>query len=231
MLCDPAAHYRALNARIADFCARYQRAPGSVHLLAVSKRHPAAAIRALLALGQQHFGENYLQEAQDKQRLLGETALPRPPVWHFIGQLQRRKCAKIAQCFDYVHSLDCIDHAGRLNEQRNGPPLTVFIQLKLHAEDTKAGVAPGALPALAEYIGECPNLRLAGLMLLPRPEADFVRQRAVFAECREALAALGGCGYPARQLSMGMSADIEAAIAEGATWLRIGSALFGARPD
>ena len=226
---DLATRYADLNARIIDCCARHDRVPGSVRLLAVGKRHPVEAIRGLLALGQRHFGENYLQEAEEKQRALGDAGPA--PTWHFIGQLQRRKCAKIARRFDYVHSLDSADLAVRLNEHRRGTPLEVFIQLKLHAEPDKAGVAPSALPALAETVGECPNLRLAGLMLLPRPETDFARQRAVFAECRAQLAALEGCGYPATGLSMGMSDDMEAAIAEGATWLRIGSALFGPRPD
>ena len=229
MSANLADRYAALTDRIAEACARHQRKPADVQLLAVGKRHPAAAIRALLALGQRHFGENYLQEAEAKQQALGD--MQPAPVWHFIGQLQRRKCAKIAGRFDYVHSLDNQDNALRLNEHRSGAPLQVFIQLKLHAEPDKAGVAPSELPALAEAIGECPNLHLAGLMLLPRPETDLARQRAVFAECRAQLGALAPCGYPATDLSMGMSDDMEAAIAEGATWLRIGTALFGPRAD
>lgn len=196
----------------------------SVGLLAVSKTKPAAAVRAAYAAGLRDFGENYLQEALEKQAELSELAL----IWHFIGPIQSNKTKPIAEHFAWVHSVDRLKIAQRLAEQRPShlPPLNICLQVNVSAEDSKSGCAPAELAALALAVSQLPNLRLRGLMAIPEPTDDVAAQRAAFARLRELR---DGLPLPLDTLSMGMSHDLDAAIAEGATWVRIGTALFGAR--
>ena len=211
---------------IAAAAERHGRAPGEVGLVAVSKRHPASAIRAAHAAGQRRFGENYLQEALAKQDELADLDIE----WHFIGAIQSNKTADIAARFDWVHTVDREKVARRLNDQRpdDRPPLNVLVEVNISGEASKHGITPDALPALIETIAGLPRLRLRGLMSLPAPVDDFAAQRRAFA----ALAKLAAAGpVPLDTLSMGTSDDFEAAIAEGATLVRIGTAVFGPRPD
>ncbi len=196
----------------------------SVGLLAVSKTKPAAAVREAYAAGLRDFGENYLQEALEKQAELSELAL----IWHFIGPIQSNKTKPIAEHFAWVHSVDRLKIAQRLAEQRPShlPPLNICLQVNVSAEDSKSGCAPAELVALALAVSQLPNLRLRGLMAIPEPTDDVAAQRAAFARLRELR---DGLPLPLDTLSMGMSHDLDAAIAEGATWVRIGTALFGAR--
>ena len=196
----------------------------SVGLLAVSKTKPAAAVREAYAAGLRDFGENYLQEALEKQAELSELAL----IWHFIGPIQSNKTKPIAEHFTWVHSVDRLKIAQRLAEQRPShlPPLNICLQVNVSAEDSKSGCAPAELAALALAVSQLPNLRLRGLMAIPEPTDDVAAQRAAFARLRELR---DGLPLPLDTLSMGMSHDLDAAIAEGATWVRIGTALFGAR--
>ncbi|MDF3933018.1 YggS family pyridoxal phosphate-dependent enzyme [Pseudomonas citronellolis] len=200
------------------------RAPDAVRLLAVSKTKPAADIRAAHACGLVDFGENYLQEALGKQAELADLAL----TWHFIGPIQSNKTRPIAEHFDWVHSVDRLKVAERLSAQRPAglPPLNVCLQVNVSGEDSKSGCSPQDLPALAHAVAALPNLKLRGLMAIPEPTEDVAAQRAAFARLGELLTALN---LGLDTLSMGMSHDLEAAIAEGATWVRIGTALFGAR--
>ncbi|AMO74044.1 hypothetical protein PcP3B5_05360 [Pseudomonas citronellolis] len=200
------------------------RPSGSVALLAVSKTKPAADIREAHAAGLDDFGENYLQEALGKQVELADLAL----TWHFIGPIQSNKTRPIAEHFHWVHSVDRLKVAERLSAQRPAhlPPLNVCLQVNVSGEASKSGCAPGELPALARAVAALPNLKLRGLMAIPEPTEDVAAQRAAFARLRELLTALN---LGLDTLSMGMSHDLEAAVAEGATWVRIGTALFGAR--
>ena len=195
-----------------------------IGLLAVSKTKPAAAVREAFAAGVRDFGENYLQEALEKQAELSEL----PLIWHFIGPIQSNKTKPIAEHFAWVHSVDRLKIAQRLSEQRPNhlPPLNICLQVNVSAEDSKSGCAPSELAALAEAVSQLPNLRLRGLMAIPEPTDDVAAQRAAFARLRELR---DGLPLPLDTLSMGMSHDLDAAIAEGATWVRIGTALFGAR--
>ena len=195
-----------------------------IGLLAVSKTKPAAAVREAFAAGLRDFGENYLQEALDKQAELSEL----PLIWHFIGPIQSNKTKPIAEHFAWVHSVDRLKIAQRLSEQRptDLPPLNICLQVNVSAEDSKSGCAPAELAALAQAVSQLPNLRLRGLMAIPEPTDDVAAQRAAFARLRELR---DGLPLPLDTLSMGMSHDLDAAIAEGATWVRIGTALFGAR--
>jgi pyridoxal phosphate enzyme (YggS family) len=217
----------ATRARIAAACAQYQRAPESICLLAVSKTHPASAIRELAALGQRDFGESYVQEAVPKLDALADLAL----TWHFIGQIQSNKTAAIAARFDWVHTVDRERIARRLNDQRPhyAPPLNVCIQVQLIEEPGKGGITAAQLPALARAIGEMPKLRLRGLMCIPPAYERFDEQLAVFEQLQSLYRELQAQGVPLDTLSMGMSGDLEAAIAAGATIVRIGTALFGPR--
>lgn len=217
----------ALRRRIGAAAAGAGRDPAGIHLLAVSKTQPAAALRAAAALGLRDFGENYLQEALAKQAELQDL----PLAWHFIGRIQRNKTRPLAERFQWVHSVDRLAVAERLNAQRPPalPPLDVCLQVNLGGEATKGGVPPARLPELARACAALPRLRLRGLMALPRPTPDPRAQRAQYAELRRLREALCSEGLELDTLSMGMSADLEAAIYEGATWLRIGTALFGAR--
>ncbi|GBL57934.1 hypothetical protein PCLA_08r0426 [Pseudomonas citronellolis] len=190
----------------------------------MSKTKPAADIREAHAAGLDDFGENYLQEALGKQVELADLAL----TWHFIGPIQSNKTRPIAEHFHWVHSVDRLKVAERLSAQRPAdlPPLNVCLQVNVSGEDSKSGCAPGELPALARAVAALPNLKLRGLMAIPEPTEDVAAQRAAFARLRELLSALN---LGLDTLSMGMSHDLEAAVAEGATWVRIGTALFGAR--
>ncbi|AVF57341.1 UNVERIFIED_ORG: pyridoxal phosphate enzyme (YggS family) [Pseudomonas parafulva] len=200
------------------------RDPADVRLLAVSKTKPAAAIRELHAAGVHDFGENYLQEALTKQQQLIDL----PLTWHFIGPIQSNKTKAIAEHFDWVHSVDRLKIAQRLSEQRPAglAPLNICLQVNVSGEASKAGCAPAQLPALVTAVAALPNLRLRGLMAIPEPTDDRNDQEAAFAQLRQLQDALG---LGLDTLSMGMSHDLEAAIAQGATWVRIGTALFGAR--
>ena len=195
-----------------------------IGLLAVSKTKPAAAVRDAFAAGVRDFGENYLQEALDKQAELSEL----PLIWHFIGPIQSNKTKPIAEHFAWVHSVDRLKIAQRLSEQRPTglPPLNICLQVNVSAEASKSGCAPAELAALALAVSQLPNLRLRGLMAIPEPTDDVAAQQAAFARLRELR---DGLPLPLDTLSMGMSHDLDAAIAEGATWVRIGTALFGAR--
>lgn len=200
------------------------RDPGQVRLLAVSKTKPAAAIREVYAAGVRDVGENYLQEALAKQLELSDL----PLTWHFIGPIQSNKTRAIAEHFDWVHSVDRLKIAQRLSEQRPAglPALNVCVQVNVSGEASKSGCNPDELPALAQAIAALPHLKLRGLMAIPEPTDDPAAQAAAFARVRQLQDSLN---LGLDTLSMGMSHDLEAAIAQGATWVRIGTALFGAR--
>ena len=213
--------------RIRNACQAVQRDPHSVQLLAVSKTKPAAALREAHAAGLRDFGENYLQEALGKQQELADL----PLSWHFIGPIQSNKTRAIAEHFDWVHSVDRLKIAQRLSEQRPAelPPLNICIQVNVSGEASKSGCAPADLPALASAIGALPRLQLRGLMAIPEPTEDRAAQDAAFAAVQRLNNDLrDSLKLPLDTLSMGMSHDLEAAIAQGATWVRIGTALFGA---
>lgn len=201
-----------------------QRDEHSVQLLAVSKTKPAEALREAYAAGLRDFGENYLQEALSKQLELADL----PLIWHFIGPIQSNKTRAIAEHFAWVHSVDRLKIAQRLSEQRPAdlPPLNICIQVNVSGEASKSGCTPADLPALANAISELPRLKLRGLMAIPEPTEDRAAQDAAFAAVQSLQASLN---LPLDTLSMGMSHDLESAIAQGATWVRIGTALFGAR--
>ena len=201
-----------------------QRDANSIHLLAVSKTKPAQALREAYAAGLRDFGENYLQEALGKQAELADL----PLSWHFIGPIQSNKTRAIAEHFAWVHSVDRLKIAQRLSEQRPAdlPPLNICIQVNVSGEASKSGCTPADLPALATAISALPRLKLRGLMAIPEPTEDRAEQDAAFATVRDLQASLN---LPLDTLSMGMSHDLESAIAQGATWVRIGTALFGAR--
>jgi pyridoxal phosphate enzyme (YggS family) len=221
------ASFAAIQERILRACEQSQRPPGSVTLVAVSKTFPAASVREAAAAGQRDFGENYLQEALAKMDELAGL----PLTWHFIGPIQSNKTRPIAERFDWVHSIDREKIARRLAEQRPPglPPLQVCIEVNVSGEASKSGVAPADLPALAQVITGLPQLKLRGLMAIPEPTPDEALQRSRFALLRTLRDDLVRAGLPLDTLSMGMSADLEAAIAEGATLVRVGTAIFGAR--
>lgn len=210
--------------RIREAAQAAARNPDQVHLLAVSKTQPAEAIRQACQAGLHDFGENYLQEALEKQADLADL----PLTWHFIGPIQSNKTKSIAEHFDWVHSVDRLKIAQRLSDQRpeSLPPLNICLQVNVSGEASKSGCEPQDLPELAQAIAALPRLRLRGLMAIPEPTDDPTEQRAAFARLRHLQAELQ---MDLDTLSMGMSQDLEAAIAEGATWVRIGTALFGAR--
>lgn len=196
-------------------------------LLAVSKTFPTDDLRAAQSAGQGCFGESYLNEALPKLEALTDPA----PEWHFIGPLQSNKTLSIAEHFAWVHSLDRLKHAERLNAQRPDdlPPMNVCLQINISSESSKSGVVPAALPALAAAVAKLPRLKLRGLMAIPAPTTDIQAQREAFRAVRLAFEGLRAQGLALDTLSMGMTDDLEAAIAEGATIVRIGSAIFGAR--
>lgn len=222
-----AAALQAVHGRIAAACAAAGRAPQSVALLAVSKTFPATAIREAWAAGQHAFGESYVQEALAKQAELADL----PIEWHYIGPLQRNKTRPVAEHFAWVHGIDRADLAERLARQRpeSLPPLQVCVQVNVGGEASKRGVAPQAALALARYVAGLPRLRLRGFMTVPPPSADPQTQRSHFRMLAGVLREARERGLPVDCLSMGMSHDLEAAIAEGATIVRVGTAIFGAR--
>jgi PLP dependent protein len=215
--------------RIAEACAAAGRPVEAVTLLAVSKTFGSEAVRAVAAQGQTAFGENYVQEALSKIEALADL---RPPLqWHLIGPLQSNKTRVVAESFDWVHSVDRLKIAQRLSEQRPPalPPLQVCLQVNISGEDSKSGVAPADVPALAHAVMALPRLRLRGLMAIPEPAAGFAAQRVPHRALRTLMDELRGQGLALDTLSMGMSGDLEAAIAEGATMVRVGTAIFGGR--
>jgi PLP dependent protein len=218
-----------LRQRIGDACTLVQRPVQSVTLLAVAKTFGAEAVRDAHAAGQHAFGENYVQEALAKIEALAD--LRADIEWHLIGPLQSNKTREVAAAFDWVHTIDRLKTAERLSAQRpeHLPPLQVCVQVNVSGEASKSGVEPAALPALARAVAALPRLRLRGLMSVPEPAADVNAQRAPHRRLRELFDALRADGLPIDTLSMGMSADLEAAIAEGSTLVRVGSAIFGAR--
>ena len=216
-----------MRSRIAAAARLADRDPAGIRLIAVSKTFPAEAIRALRDAGQREFGESYLQETVAKQADLAHADV----VWHFIGPLQSNKTRIVAEAFHWVHSVDRARIAERLAAQRPDylPPLDVCLQVNVSGESSKSGVAPGELPALADLVARLPRLRLRGLMAIPEPTADGDLQRARFRHLRELRDALLPAVGSLDTLSMGMSDDLESAILEGATMVRVGRALFGQR--
>lgn len=225
-----ATNLQAIRQRVASSAQAAGRDSGAVRLIAVSKTFPAEDVRAAMEAGQRAFGENYVQEALDKMALL-RSGFDTPPEWHFIGPIQSNKTRQIAEHFDWVHSIDRLKIAQRLSEQRPAglPPIKVCIQVNISREASKSGVLPEEAAALAHAVAALPNLRLRGLMAIPEPDNDPARQRAPFAALRALGEQLTHEGLDCRELSMGMSADLEAAIAEGATLVRVGTAIFGSR--
>ncbi|MBP0600852.1 YggS family pyridoxal phosphate-dependent enzyme [Herbaspirillum sp. LeCh32-8] len=226
-----AKNLQQVQHQIAVSAERAQRAPSSVQLLAVSKTFGPEAVAQAVAAGQLAFGENYLQEALDKIAAMQALAPGARLQWHFIGPIQSNKTRPIAEHFDWVHSVDRVKIARRLAEQRPAElgPLNICLQVNISGEDSKSGLAPQDLTQAAAEVAQLPKLRLRGLMAIPEPTDDAVRQRAAFAAVHALYASLRAVGLPLDTLSMGMSSDLEAAVAEGATIVRIGSAIFGAR--
>lgn len=224
---DAAARLAQIRARIADAAARCGRTPESVRVVAISKGHSAAAIRELAMLGQRDFGENYLQESQPKLAALQDL----PLTWHFTGQIQANKTRVIAEHFQWVHTVDRERIVTRLNEQRPhyAPRLEVCIQVRLAEESGKGGIPPDEVAGLAEAIARCEKLRLRGLMCIPPPSEHYDEQLHWFSQLADCLENLNRRGFALDTLSMGMSSDLEAAIAAGATMVRVGTALFGPR--
>ncbi len=213
--------------RIATAERKYGRKPGSVELLAVSKAQPVTSILAALEQQQYHFGENYLQEALNKiDALQGH-----PIVWHYIGAIQSNKTRPIAEQFDWVHSVCSLKIAKRLSVQRPAthPDLNICIQLNVSAEESKSGATLAELPTLATEIAALPHIKLRGLMAIPQKAENLDQQRAIFHAVQQAQQRLIDAGHPLDTLSLGMSADLEAAVAEGSTMVRIGTAIFGPR--
>jgi len=215
--------------RIAHACTVAGRSPQHVTLLAVSKTSPASAVREALAAGQRAFGENYVQEALEKIAALSDRRSELE--WHLIGPLQSNKTRSVAEVFDWVHTVDRLKTAERLSAQRPAglAPLNVCLQVNVSGEASKSGVGFDELPALARAAAALPGIRLRGLMAIPEPAADPVAQRAPHRRLHEAFDALRAEGLALDTLSMGMSADLEAAVLEGATIVRVGSAIFGER--
>lgn len=217
----------AVRERIVTSCAACSRDPASVTLLAVSKTRPAEDLRAAYEAGQRHFGENYLQEALEKQGELADLAI----CWHFIGPLQSNKTRAVAEHFHWLHTVERLKTARRLSEQRPAEmePLNICLQVNIDREESKSGVAPDELPALAAAVAELPNLSLRGLMAIPAPRE--VGRHRPFAQLAQLLRQLRDQlpGQPLDTLSMGMSGDMEAAIECGATIVRIGTDIFGRR--
>jgi len=215
--------------RISAACQQVGRNPEEITLLAVSKRHPVAAIREAASCGQRQFGENFVQEALSKMEATGDLRLE----WHFIGHLQSNKTRPVATHFQWVQSVDREKIALRLDAQRpfHAPPLNVCIQVSIGSELGKGGVSESDVEPLARVIADLPRLRLRGLMAIPPPSDDFEEQRGHFRRLRDIWSDLRSGGLDLDTLSMGMTDDLEAAIAEGSTMLRVGTALFGPRPS
>lgn len=225
---SPTERLSAVRQRLESACQKAGRPPQTVTLLAVSKTRDSDELRAMAALGLHRFGENYLQEALTKIAALRDLDLE----WHFIGPLQSNKTRPVAENFAWVHSIDRLKLAQRLNDQRPEElaPLNICLQVNVSDEESKSGVSFADLPELAHQVSRLPRLRLRGLMTIPAPADDFEAQRQPLRQLREALQQLIREGLQLDTLSMGMSDDLEAAVAEGATMVRIGTALFGPRP-
>lgn len=222
-----ATNLQAVRQRIATAALRFGRDPESVQLLAVSKTWPEGAIKEAAACGQHAFGENYVQEAVGKISSLANQNLS----WHFIGPLQSNKTRLVAEQFDWVHSIDRLKIAERLSTQRppDRTPLQICVEVNLCHENSKSGCAPADAPPLCRAIALLPHLQLRGLMAIPQPVEDFDQQRLLFRRLRQLKEQLAAEGIALDTLSMGMSHDLEAAIAEGATLVRVGTAIFGHR--
>ncbi|UXH79290.1 YggS family pyridoxal phosphate-dependent enzyme [Roseateles amylovorans] len=218
-----------LRARMERACEQASRPVHSVTLLVVTKTFPAEDVRAAFEAGERRFGENYVQEGIDKIASLAD--LRAQVEWHLIGPLQSNKTRVVAESFDWVHSVDRLKIAQRLSEQRPPelPPLQLCLQVNISGEASKSGVAPADVPALAQAVEALPRVRLRGLMAIPEPAASLAEQREPHRALAELLAALNRDGLALDTLSMGMTADLEAAILEGATVVRVGTAIFGAR--
>lgn len=221
------SNLQAIRRAIAQAAQAAQRDPASIILLAVSKTFPPAAVREAHAAGQHAFGENYVQEALDKISALRDLDLE----WHFIGPIQGNKTRVIAENFAWVHGVDRLKIAQRLSEQRPHelPPLNICLQVNISGEESKSGIAPSDAAELAREISILPRLRLRGLMAIPAPEDDVPAQRRPFAQLRELAQTITAQGITLDTLSMGMSHDFAAAIQEGATIIRVGTAIFGKR--
>lgn len=220
-----------INSRIADSAKNAGRSTSDLTLLAVSKGQPAAAISTAYSGGCRHFGENYLQEALDKQQQLHAC---NDIHWHFIGPIQSNKTRKIAENFDWVHSVDRLKIAQRLSDQRPEqlPPLNICLQVNIDEEESKSGISPVDLPELAQSVSQLPGLKLRGLMVIPKPRATEHEQRQPFSDAAKLLCRLKTISPELETLdtlSMGMSGDLNAAVAEGATMVRIGTDIFGPR--
>jgi len=225
------ANLRRVHERINSAARLAQRTADAVVLVAVSKTFAADAVLAAARCGQRHFGESYVQEAIEKIAQVRAQAQELALQWHFIGPIQSNKTRSIAETFDWVQSVDRIKVAQRLAEQRppGRPPLNVLVQVNISGEASKNGATPAELPALAAAVAALPRLKLRGLMAIPEPEPDAARQRVPFTRMRELYGDLLARGLSLDTLSMGMSDDLEAAIAEGSTMVRVGTAIFGAR--
>jgi pyridoxal phosphate enzyme (YggS family) len=221
------AQLRQVQERIQQACVTAARDPLSVRLLAVSKTFPASQVAEAFAAGQTAFGENYIQEAVEKITALAHLSLE----WHCIGPIQSNKTRLVAEHFDWVHSVDRLKIAQRLSEQRPDTlaPLNVCLQINIDGGPTKSGVAPQEALALAQAVAQLPRLRLRGIMTIPEPSEDFASASKAHREARALFDALCQSGLALDTLSMGMSADLEAAISEGSTMVRVGSAIFGGR--
>jgi len=221
------SNLQAVRAAMEQAALLARRDAAEITLLAVSKKVPAGVLREAYSAGQRAFGENFVQEALDKMRDLRDL----PLEWHFIGPIQSNKTRPIAENFSWVHSVDRLKIAQRLSEQRPGnlPPLNVCLQINVSGESSKGGVAPGEAEVLAQAIAILPRLKLRGLMAIPAPADEMTLQRAAFAQMRELLLKLNTTGLTLDTLSMGMSHDLTAAILEGATIVRVGTAIFGRR--
>lgn len=219
--------YEHVLQRIEAACRQAQRPPGSVKLLAVSKTKPIEDIQTLSTCGQRAFGENYVQEALDK------IAIEPDLEWHFIGPIQSNKTKHLAAHFHWVHSVDRLKIAKRLNDQRPAdlPPINILLEVNISGEASKAGLAPDEVMTVANALSDLPNIQLRGLMAIPQKAQTLEQQRQPFAALRQLLSQLqlAHPNWPLDTLSMGMSADLEAAIMEGATIVRIGTDIFGAR--
>jgi pyridoxal phosphate enzyme (YggS family) len=226
-----AGNLQAVEATITDAVKASERARNDVQLLAVSKTFPAQAVLDAMAAGQLAFGENYLQEALDKIASVAQAQPDAAVEWHFIGPIQSNKTRPIAASFAWVHTVERLKIAQRLSEQRPPElgPLNICLQVNISGEASKSGASPEELPALAREVAQLPNLRLRGLMAIPEPTTDVAEQRAAFARVRALFDALRAEGLELDTLSMGMSGDLAPAIAEGATIVRVGSAIFGKR--
>jgi pyridoxal phosphate enzyme (YggS family) len=226
-----AGNLQAVEATITDAVKASERTRSEVQLLAVSKTFPAQAVLDAMATGQLAFGENYLQEALDKIASVAQAQPDAAVEWHFIGPIQSNKTRPIAASFAWVHTVERLKIAQRLSEQRPPElgPLNICLQVNISGEASKSGASPEELPALAREVEQLPNLRLRGLMAIPEPTTDVAEQRTAFARVRALFDALRADGMELDTLSMGMSGDLAPAIAEGATIVRVGSAIFGKR--